>query len=212
MFSLLWGFPAMVGGLGYTAAEASGLLTLFVGVGLVSGPVLGILSARFPMRRSSLVLGIVAVIELAWIVVLAWPGRPPAWSVWLLIMAMGVGGTGSMIGFDFARMFNPLHRLGSANGVVNVGGFLASFIMMLLVGVILDVENTVHLAQGAAGGLFAWDSFRVAFCSQFLVVGAGVALLIGARRRTRRRLRDDEGIRVAPLSVALVRAWKRRRG
>ena len=37
-FSLLWGFPAMVGGLGYSPALASGLLTLIVGVGLGQRP------------------------------------------------------------------------------------------------------------------------------------------------------------------------------
>lgn len=210
-FSLLWGFPAMVGGLGYTAALASGLLTLVVGVGLVSGPILGILSARFPLRRSSMILSIVAAIGIAWSIVLLWPGRPPFWLMVLLIVTMGVGGTGAMIGFDFARTFNPLRSLGSANGVVNVGGFLASFIMMFLIGVLLDIQNQVRIAHGMPSDLFAWDSFRVAFCVQYLVVGSGVAFLIVARTRTRRRLHEDEGIQVAPLWVALVRAWRRRK-
>lgn len=210
-FSLLWGFPAMVGGLGYSAAEASGLLTLLVGVGLVSGPLLGILSARFPLRRSSLILGIVTSIGAAWTVVLLWPSQPPFWMLVLLIATMGVGGTGAMIGFDFARTFNPLRSLGSANGVVNVGGFLASFIMMFLIGVLLDLQNQVRIANGLSSDLFAWDSFRVAFCVQYLVVGIGVVFLLVTRRRTRARLHEEEGIQVAPLWVALVRAHKHRK-
>jgi MFS family permease len=210
-FSLLWGFPAMVGGLGYSPALASGLLTLIVGVGLVSGPILGILSAQFPLRRSSLILGIVASIGVAWSAVLIWPGTPPFWLIVVLIVTMGIGGTGAMIGFDFARTFNPLRSLGSANGVVNVGGFLACFIMMFLIGVLLDVQNQLRIGQGLPDDLFSWDSFRVAFLVQYLVIGTGVVFLVVARRRTRRRLHEEEGIQVGPLWVALVRAWRRRR-
>jgi Nitrate/nitrite transporter len=210
-FSLLWGFPAMVGGLGYSPALASGLLTLIVGVGLVSGPILGILSARFPLRRSTLILGIVAAIGVAWSAVLIWPGVPPLWLIVVLIVTMGIGGTGAMIGFDFARTFNPLRNLGSANGVVNVGGFLACFIMMFLIGVLLDVQNQWRIGHGLPDDLFSWDSFRVAFLVQYLVIGAGVVFLVVARRRTRRRLHEEEGIQVGPLWVALVRAWPRRR-
>jgi MFS family permease len=210
-FSLLWGFPAMVGGLGYSPALASGLLTLIVGVGLISGPILGILSARFPLRRSSLILGIVASIGAAWSAVLIWPGVPPLWLVVVLIVTMGIGGTGAMIGFDFARTFNPLRNLGSANGVVNVGGFLACFIMMFFIGVLLDLQNQLRIGQGLPDDLFSWESFRVAFLVQYLVIGTGVVFLIVARRRTRLRLHAEEGIQVGPLWVALVRAWGRRR-
>ena len=192
-FSLLWGFPAMVGGLGYSPALASGLLTLTVGVGLVSGPTLGILSARFPFRRSSLVLGIVAAIGIAWTIVLVWPGKPPLWMIVVLIVTMGIGGTGAMIGFDFARMFNPLRSLGSANGVVNVGGFLACFIMMFFIGVLLDIQNQVRIGAGGPDDLFAWESFRLAFCVQYLVVGTGVVFLgrpAVARERSCTRMRE----------------------
>jgi hypothetical protein len=43
------------------------------------------------------------------------------------------------------------------------------------------------------------------------VIGTGVVFLVVARRRTRRRLHEEEGIQVGPLWVALVRAWRRRR-
>jgi hypothetical protein len=114
-------------------------------------------------------------------VVLAWPGMPPLWLILVLIVAMGVGGPGSLIGFDFARSFNPLRSLGSANGVVNVGGFLASFVMMYLIGVVLDLANHLRVAGGAASDIFALDSFRVAFAVQYLVIGVGVLFLVRAR-------------------------------
>ena len=92
---------------------------------------------------------------------------------------------------------------------MNVGGFLATFVMMFLIGVVLD---------GLAGGsrspdrLYSLESFRVAFLVQYIVIGAGVVFLILARRRTRRRLHEEEGIEVAPLWVSLIRAWRKRPG
>jgi MFS family permease len=211
VFSLLWGFPLLTAGLGYSPAVASGMLTLIVIAGVVSGPILGILTARFPLRRSNLVLGIVALIGVAWTTVLLWPGKPPFWLIVALVLALGIGGPGSLIGFDFARTFNSLRSLGSANGFVNVGGFLASFVMMYLIGVILDLENSLRVAGGAASDIFSWDSFRVALLVQYLVIGTGVCFLLSARRRTRLRLHEVEGIQVAPFWVSLVRHWRRGR-
>ena len=75
-----------------------------------------------------------------------------------------------------------------------------------LIGVLLDWRS--HLASA---GLYTVDGFRIAFAVQYLVVGIGVVFLVIARRRTRRRLLDDEGIEVGPLWVALVARWNRGR-
>ena len=211
VLTLLWGFPFLSVGLGYGPTTASLLLTLIVAVAVVAGPLLGILSARHPYRRSNLVLGIVASMGVAWAALLLWPGQPPLWLVIALLVVVAVGGPGSLIGFDFARTFNPARSLGSASGVVNVGGFLASFVMMLLIGVVLDIIDRTNGGSGIPSELYSLDSFRVAFLVQFPVVGIGVVFLLHARRRTRRRMHEDEGIQVAPLWVALVRGWRRRR-
>lgn len=211
VFSLLWGFPFLVYGLGYDPALAAAMLTILVGAGIVFGPVLGLLTARYPLRRSNIVLAIVFAMAVAWAVVLLWPQRQPVWLIVILLIVVGVGGPGSMIGFDFARTFNPQRNLGSANGVVNVGGFTASFLTMYLIGLLLDVQDGLRVAGGASPDLYALDSFRVAFAVQYLVVGIGVIFLIRARRRTRRQLHREEGIQVAPLWVALSRIWQARR-
>ena len=211
MFALLWGFPFLSIALGYGPTGAAALLTITVGSVLVTGPLLGILSARYPLRRSNIVLGIVTAMAIMWTLVLLWPGQPPLWLIVLLLLVMAVGGPGSLIGFDFARTFNPQRSLGSANGVVNVGGFLASFVMMFLIGVLLDLQDGWRQAQGGASDLYALDSFRVAFAVQFVVVGIGVLMLVSTRKRTRRLLSRDEGIEVAPLWVELSRRLRRRR-
>jgi MFS family permease len=212
MFSLLWGFPFLSVGLGYGATGAAGLLTFIVVGTVLTGPALGILSARFPTRRSNIVLGVVIAMAIVWGAVLAWPGQPPLWLVVVLLLVIATGGPGSLVAFDFARMFNPARSLGSASGVVNVGGFLATFVMMLLIGVALDAIDTARGGAGIPAELYSLDSFRVAFLVQYVVVGIGVVFLLEARRRTRRRLHAEEGITVAPMWVALVRAWQHRAG
>ena len=212
VFSLFWGFPFLVAGLGYSHELAAGLLALLVVAGFVSGPVLGIFSARFPLRRSNLVLAVVALMLGSWAVVLAWPTQPPLWLICVVIACLGAGGPGSLVGFDFARQFNPMRAQGSASGIVNVGGFLATFVMMFLMGVVLDLVNNWNVAQGAPDDLFSWSGFRAAFLVQYLVVGVGLIGMLHARRRTRRRLHEEEGIQVAPLWVVLVRNRRRRDG
>ena len=210
VFTLLWGFPFMVYGLGYDPSLAAAMLMVLVGAGMVCGPVLGILTARFPLRRSNIVLAVVSLMGAAWAAVLLWPGQPPFWLMVLLLVALGIGGPGSLIGFDFARTFNPQRSHGSANGVVNVGGFTASFVMVYLIGLLLDLQDGWRVAGGEPSDLYSLDSFRVAFSVQFLVVGLGVLFLLQTRTRTRTQLSRDEGVEVAPLWVAVARSWRRR--
>ncbi|WAB81134.1 MFS transporter [Microcella daejeonensis] len=204
---MLWGFPALSVGLGYGPALASALLSIVVVAGALIGPVIGLLSARFPYRRSSIVLGIVAVMGAAWAVVLLWPDRPPLAAIVVLLVVIAVGGPGSLIGFDFARTFNPGPSQGAASGFVNVGGFSISVVLLLGIGLVLDA-----LSPGAEpAALYAWENWRPAFALQFPVIAAALIPLLIARRRTRRRLQEEEGIAVAPLWVAIVRRRRARR-
>ncbi len=95
---------------------------MLVLAGIAAGPVIGELTARHPLRRSWLVLTIIAVTAAMWTTVLVLPGRAPLWLLVLLVLVLAVGGPGSLIGFDYARTFNPSHRMGTAQGMVNVGG------------------------------------------------------------------------------------------
>ena len=71
---------------------------------------------------------------------------------------IGTGGPGSMIGFDFARTFNPASRQGAAVGIVNVGGFVASLLVAWAMGVVL----------GRFGG-YTPEAFRMAWTVQYAV-------------------------------------------
>jgi nitrate/nitrite transporter NarK len=207
VFALLWGYPFLVSAVGLTRPEASALLTLQVLTGFVVGPILGALTGRFPLRRSNLVLAIVLGLAVAWTLVLAWPGRPPTVLLVLLVVAMGAGGPASQIGFDYARTYNAPEGLGGASGFVNVGGFTASFSMMFLIGLLLDVQ---HGTTGAP--LYSLGAFKVALTVQYLVVGGGVVGFWLTRRLARRDMLRDQGVDAGPLWRAFrSRADARRR-
>jgi MFS family permease len=162
VMGLLWGFPFFVHAEHRSEGQAGALLTLLVGVYIVGGPLVGGSIARHPWRRSTIVLSIVAAMALTWTVVLLWPGDAPTWLLCLLVVTTGLGGPGSMIGFDLARTFAPVSRLGQASGIVNVGGFVASLLTMLGIGVVLDA------ATPGASTDYAVGAFRLAMCLQYV--------------------------------------------
>ncbi len=207
VFVLIWGYPYLVRAEGVDPVAASALMTLFVAVGIVSGPMLGLYVSRHPLRRSTMVLAIACGIACAWLAVLLMPGTAPLWLLALLIVALALGGPGSMIAFDFARTFNPSSRMGTATGIVNIGGFAASLLAMFGIGVILDLLYS----QGLSGGdLYALGSFRIAMAFQLVILGAGTAAILIVRRTVRRQM-AEQGVVVPPLREALARERARRR-
>ncbi|SHG32339.1 MFS transporter [Geodermatophilus nigrescens] len=196
VFALLWGYPFLVVGQGLSPATAASLLTLLVLVGMGVGPLLGRLCGRWPLRRSVLVFSILVLTAGTWTVVLLWPGRAPLWLLVVLVVVLGTNGPGSMIGFDFARTWNPAERQGSASGVVNVGGFVASLLTILAVGAVLDA-----LTPGASTA-YDLDAFRAAFAVQYLFWAVGLVGVVKHRRALRARLARD-GVVLAPLYVAV---------
>lgn len=192
VFALLWGVPYLVAGQGMTTAEASGLLTLFVGVGIMAGPLFGEFTARHPLRRSWLVIAVIIGTAAAWTAVLAVPPPTPRWMLVALVVVLAFGGPGSMIGFDYARTFNPGHRHGTAVGIVNIGGFLASLLVVLGIGLVLGT------------GGYTPAGFRLAWTLQFAVWAAALTGVLLARRQARRML-AERGVLVPPLREVLGR-------
>jgi sugar phosphate permease len=183
---LLWGYPFFVQGEGLSAGQAGALLTLSTIAGLVSGPMVASFVARHPFHRSSMVLGIVAVIVAVWTIVLAWPGPAPIWLLAGLMLVLGIGGPTSMVGFDFVRTFNPPHRLGGATGIVNQGGFVASLVTIAAIGLVLDWRGS------GPGAGYSPDAFRVAMATQYVVWAVGVTQILRYRRKTRLQLAAED--------------------
>ncbi|MFU8874494.1 MFS transporter [Micromonospora sp. SL4-19] len=196
VFALLWGYPFLVQGQGLSPTAAAALLTLMTVVTLACGPVIAHLCARHPFRRSVLVFAITAGTAAVWAVVLAWPGRAPHGLLVALVVVLAVNGPGSMIGFDYARTFNPVHRIGSATGIVNVGGFVASILLVLAVGVVLD------LATPAGRSTPPLDAFRWAFAVQYLLWALGAVQVLRYRNAARRRHAAEQTAVAVPAPAA----------
>ena len=141
VFGLLWGFPFLTGGEGLDGGTARGLLALYVGAGIVVGPLFGAMAGRWPARRVRLIVVSVLAQASAWVVVLAWPGPAPPALLVLLVVVIGGGGPASLVAFDIARSAVPPSRLGRASGIVNVGGFVSTIAVVLGVGLALDLQG-----------------------------------------------------------------------
>ncbi len=185
-FILLWGMPFLTAAHGLDSAHAAGIISVYVVAGMVLGPVIGDLSRRLPNHRSlALVLPAVGVQMLAWIIVLALPGPAPLWLLYVLAVALATGGPASMIAFDHARTHNPSHRLSTATGVTNAGGFIAALIAIFLIGLVLDLQGA------GTPDTYSLDAFRIAFLMPIPLWVLGVVFILIERKRTRIRMGLD---------------------
>lgn len=182
--ALLWGVPYFTAQ-GRSPAEASLLLTAMVIANIVVGPFIGAFTARYPMRRSWLVLGSAVVVALAWATILVPTTPRPLWELVAFVVVIGAGGPMSLIGMDFARSFAVQHRAGSATGFVNMGGFIATIISVLVVGVVLQ------LASPSGATTYTLGEYRLAFAALALPWLMGVLGVIASRRETRAAMAAD---------------------
>ncbi|MFD3699912.1 nitrate/nitrite transporter [Streptomyces sp. NPDC058646] len=192
VFLLLWGMPFLVEDQGLPRSTAGGLLTLVVASNMALGLVYGQIVGRRQSSRIPLALGTVGLTALLWAAVLVHPGdRAPMWLLVTLCLVLGSCGPASMIGFDFARPANPPGRQGTASGITNMGGFLASMTTLLVVGILLDATG---------------DNYRIAFSTVFVLEALGITQILRLRGRAlareRDRERDRERERPVPAPVA----------
>ncbi|MFJ2533740.1 MFS transporter [Microbacterium maritypicum] len=185
-FVLLWGMPFLTAAEGLDTTHAAGIISVYVIAGMLLGPIIGDLSRRLPNHRSlALVLPAVGVQMVAWIAVIALPGTAPIWLLYVLAIALATGGPASMIAFDHARTHNPSHRLSTATGVTNAGGFIAALIAIFLIGLALDLQGA------GTPETYSLDAFRIAFLMPIPLWIIGTVFILIERKRTRIRMGLD---------------------
>jgi sugar phosphate permease len=152
---LLWGYPYLVQAQHLPAVQADEVLGALVIGGMAANPVLGALTSRRRDLRMPLVVGYLVVAMTTWVLLLAAPGPLPFGALLLAFAVFAVGGPMSAIGFALARDYNPMHRVGTATGVVNVGGFLATTMAALGVGLLVQAMGPEGPATAYRIGLLA---------------------------------------------------------
>jgi MFS family permease len=192
VFALLWGVPYLVSGQGLSPSAAGALVSLFVVCTICIGPVVGVLTARHPLRRSWLLLSVIGANIVTWTTVLALPAPAPTWLLVVLVVVLSAGGPGSVVGIDIARTSNPSANLGVAQSMVNLGGFLATLVVLAVMGIVMT----------ALGG-FTPGAFRVAWLVQYPVWAFAVVGLLVTRRQAR-RLDATRGVVPRPLREVLA--------
>ena len=172
---LMWAVPYMTA-LGIGAAQVGTLMTFNVVVMVALGPFIGVLTGRFPHRRP--LLGWIAgvILTATWAVTLLMPQQLTAWQLVPLFTAMAIGSAICAVGFDLARTGVPHRAIGTATGMVNIGGFSGALMSVLLIGIVLDLRT--------GGGAATLGDYRAAMASQLVLMAvAGMGLWVTTRRR-----------------------------
>jgi MFS family permease len=177
MFGVLWGVPYLVSQ-GFSRGAASGILMLSVATGVVFSPVVGAVFGRHRAARMPFALGVAFSTVAAWsVLVFGFGGHPPRALLIAVVALTSIGGPASGIGFSLARDYNDASLVGTASGVVNVGGFTASIVAAVGVGRVLDF----------VGGNDA-SAFRAAFAVAIAVQAFGALQAVRWYRRLRVRV------------------------
>lgn len=196
MFAMLWGVPFMQQSQGMSRAAASTLLLTNVFVSVVTGPLVGVVISRHPPARVPIALGVCLLTALGWLTCLAlFDGPMPRAVLVGLVVLTGLGAPVSSIGFAVARDYNGPAVIGTATGVVNVGGFSATIVASMLFGWALGLF-------GSSGG-----GYRSAFAIGVLVQVAGLTQMARWWLRARQAvLRSAEAGQPAPVRLTR-RRW-----
>lgn len=193
VFAVLWGSPYLVA-VGYTERQASATLLVGVVAGVVASPIIGAVFGRHRPARVPFSIGLCLVITGLWAVLLVgFPQDPPRAFVLAVVAISAVGGPASTIGFALARDYNRPQIVGTASGVVNVGGFSAAVLMAFVIGRVLDAAGRQDPA-----------AFRVAFAAVLAIQLAGGVQVVRWWLRTRAAALSalDRG---EPIPVPVVR-------
>ena len=198
--AVLWGQPYLVKGAGFGTSAASTVLLFSVIVSAISSPLIGWFIGRKPAMRVPIALAVSSLTVLGWTGLLSTYGsHPPSHAAVIALFCFtALGSPASMIGFALARDYNEPAHLGTASGVVNVGGFSATVFAALGVGWVLD-----------ALGVSDVHSFRMALIVIVGVQAFGVVQIVRWWRKLRIVLLDtvDRGEAV-PVQIVRHR-WDR---
>jgi nitrate/nitrite transporter NarK len=183
-FGVLWAGPYLVKGAHFSITGAAEVLMASVIVSALASPLFGALIGRRPSLRVPLGLAVCAATIVGWLALIIFGSdAPPQPFVALLFVVMALGGPASMAAFALARDYNRASTLGTASGVVNVGGFATTIVIAVGFGWTL----------GTLGGTTA-HNLRVAALVAVAVQLAASARMVVWYRRVRAFVLDRQAL------------------
>lgn len=199
----MWGVPFLTHGHNLSTAQVSLVLSTNPAVAIVAALIIGKLSARYPMRRSLIVMASAIPSGVAWIVVLQVDEPLPLWALvaWMAVISSGT--PASVVGFDYGRMFNHASRLGKATGFINTGAFCAAIASIFVIGLILDAVAPAGMAD------YTLADFRLAFSVMIIPWIIGLIGVLWCRRSARGVL-ATYGVHVIPAHQRISQIAKQR--
>lgn len=180
IFTMLWGMPLMTLGLGLAPAHAGMALVINTIAVIVTGPLMGMISARTGQKRFYVTAAIACADMLLWVVLFSNSTPPGLGAIIALNIGLGALAPMSNLGFDSVREHVDRKVLATGTGLANMGGFIATMIAAEAVGILLD-----HHAHGASYG---WADFRFAWLAVFAIWIFGITGLVISQFAVRSRL------------------------
>ena len=190
IFTLLWGMPLMMLGMGLKPSEASVVLVINTLSVIIAGPLMGMVSARTGRDRIKVVVAIAFINMAVWVVFLA-PSNPPAyWAIIVVNILMAGLGAMSNFGFDSVREEVDRKVLATGTGLANMGGFVATMLAAQGVGFLLDIA--------APDGNYTWETFRIGWLAVVGVWVIGFVGLLVAKRAAARFVAQQSRFELEP--------------
>jgi len=172
-FSGLWGIPYLMQVYGLEKAQASQYV-LLLNVGILVGSVLvGLLADKLGTKKP-LIIGGGAALTLFWLyVIVIARAMPPIWLLAPMYFVAGLLGVVFMLCFASVKEVNHPELSGTATGIVNISGFMATALVNLVIGWRLDKNWDGTMVDGVR--FYGQEGFQQAML--VLVIVAAIAFI-----------------------------------
>lgn len=203
--SLVWGYPYLTQGLGYSNEAAASMLSVYVVANVVLNFIIGPLAGSRPGWRLPISFWTASAIFGTLLTLVLWPGAgPPALIVAIAFAVFASGIPASQIGFHIARDYNPGARIATATGLVNTGGFIGAMASSLLIGLVLDISSGPGMMPGL--GDYRWALLVMAAIAAFSL-GAMILSMLNVRYLVLGRIERGEAVLVQLRQRSWDRVW-----
>ncbi len=173
----VWGIPYLMQVYNLSRPTAASFM-LMISLGLAAGsPLVGYISDRMRSRKIPY-LATALIYVLVWVVLVFWNGgRPPLASLYLLYFCLGFFSSATLLSPVIVKEVNNPEGTGVVVSVGNMGGFLGTTVMQMVLGVALDLGWRGQVVGGVK--IYPPEAFQMAFavCALVALVSAIVLLL-----------------------------------